>query len=143
MMTHTITLNLPEPLYQPLWRMAQATHQTIETVLLTALQTSLPSLEGLPPDWIEELHQLEKLDNATLQQILLATFPGEPQHELEILLQNSQHGVRTETTQQRLELLQTAAAKLMLRKARAAVLLRFRGQRLPTLVELRQLTTSV
>lgn len=55
MMTHTITLDLPEPLYQPLWRMAQATHQTIETVLLTALQTALPSLEGLPPDWIEEL----------------------------------------------------------------------------------------
>jgi len=30
----------------------------------------------------------------------------------------------------------------MLQKARAAVLLRFRGQRLPTLTELRQLTTE-
>ena len=30
----------------------------------------------------------------------------------------------------------------MLRKARAAVLLRFRGERLPTLTELRQLTMT-
>ena len=38
--------------------------------------------------------------------------------------------------------LQRAADRVMLRKARAAVLLRFRGERPPTLTELRQLTIT-
>ncbi len=42
-MSQTITLNLPDSIFQPLQRTAQATKQPIEAILLTALQAALPS----------------------------------------------------------------------------------------------------
>ncbi len=139
-MTQTITLTLPDRLYEPIQRIAQATDQPVEAVLLTALQTSLPSLEGLSDDLSQELIALEALDNADLQLVLLETIPREQQHIQEHLLQRSRTGALTETEGEQLSLLQKNADRIMLRKARAAVLLRFRGQRLPTLAELRRLT---
>ena len=51
-------------------------------------------------------------------------------------------GILANSEQEQLTYLQRAADRVMLRKARAAVLLRFRGERLPTLTELRQLTMT-
>lgn len=141
-MTQTITLNLPDKIYGPIQRMAQATNRSVETLLLTALQTSLPSLEGLPEEIVQELADLETLDNNKLRQILLELVPLDQQQQLEALLQQNQAGVLTEIEQEILNFLQQEADKVMLRKARAAVLLRFRGQRVPTLAELRQLTIA-
>lgn len=62
------------------------------------------------------------------------------QRELERLLCKNQAGTLTEREQQRLDKLQRKADRVMLRKVRAAVLLRFRGHRLPTLEELRRFT---
>jgi hypothetical protein len=140
--TQTIILNLPDKLYEPIQRTAQATNRSVETVLLTALQTSLPSLEGLPEELVQELAELETLDNDRLREILLEMVPVDQQQQLEALLQQNQAGELTEVGQETLNFLQTEADKVMLRKARAAVLLRFRGQRVPTLTELRELTIS-
>lgn len=141
-MPQTITLHLPDRFYEPIQRMAQAMAQPIESVLLKALQTSLPSLDGLPTDRFAELTQLERMDNEALKRLLLKTVPQEQQQELETLLQKNQLNTLTNTEQKRLSFLQQEVNKIMLQKARAAVLLRFRGQRLPTLAELRQLTTA-
>ncbi len=141
-MTQTITLTLPDKLYEPIQRIAQATNRSVETVLLTALQTSLPSLEGLPEDLAEELSELEGLDNDRLRQILLETVPIDQQQALDILLQQNQSGGLTSSEQKTLDSLQKEADRVMLRKARAAVLLRFRGERVPTLAELRELTIN-
>jgi hypothetical protein len=134
-MSQTVTLHLQDSFYEPIKRIAQAMAQPIESVLLKALQTSLPPLDGLSDEQIAELTQLETLDNTALKQLLLKTVPKEQQQALETLLQKNQAGILTDTEQKQLELLQKE-------KARAAVLLRFRGQRLPTLTELRQLTTA-
>ena len=138
----TVTLNLPDKLYQPLQRMAQATDQPMEIVLLTALQSSLPTLDGLPSDLAQELSELEAMDNDALRQVLLETVPPDQQQALEELLWRNQAGELTPSGRERLVALQQAADLVMLRKARAAVLLRFRGQRIPTLTELRQLTIA-
>jgi hypothetical protein len=68
-----VSLPIPDELYEPLQRVARAAHQPLEAVLLKALQTSLPSLDGLPPDLNEELTRLENLDDNELQQVLLST----------------------------------------------------------------------
>ncbi|MBE7557133.1 MAG: hypothetical protein HS126_39355 [Anaerolineales bacterium] len=140
-MSQTVTLTLPDKLYDPIQRIAQATDQSVETVLLKALQTSLPPLEGLPADLIQELAQLEGLDDNTLRQVLLETVPIQQQQELDTLLQQNQANELTQAEREQLAQLQHAADRVMLRKARAAVLLRFHGQRIPTLTELEQLTT--
>ncbi len=139
-MSQTITLTLPDRLFEPIQRMAQATDQPVEAVLLTALQTSLPSLDGLPEHLIAALVDLEEMDNTGLQQVLLEMVPAEKQRDLNDLLRRNQAGTLSETEREQLTLLQASADRVMLRKARAAVLLRFRGQRIPTLAELRQLT---
>ena len=139
-MPHSITLDLPDKFYEPLQRIALATRQPLETVLLTALQASLPALDGLPEDLAAELDRLETLDDANLRRILLQTVSADQQQELETLLQRNQAGHLTEAERQRLAAIQEALNRIMLQKARAAVLLRFRGKRLPTLDELRRLT---
>lgn len=141
-MSQTITLTLPDRLYEPLVRTSHAVARPIEDVLLNALQSTLPSLEGLPEPLVEELSALELLDNAALRRVLLETVPVTQQRELEALLQRNQAQALSPSERQRLTELQQIADRVMLRKARAAVLLRFRGQRLPTLMELRQLTMS-
>ncbi|SEH05316.1 hypothetical protein [Candidatus Venteria ishoeyi] len=89
-MSHMVSLPIPDELYEPLQRAAQAAHQPLEHVLLKALRASLPPLDGLPPDLTEELTRLEAMDDNALQQVLLATLPTIQQQELDNLLTKNQ-----------------------------------------------------
>ncbi|MCP4106920.1 MAG: hypothetical protein GY749_15495 [Desulfobacteraceae bacterium] len=120
--------------------MAHATQKPVETVLLTALNASLPSLDGLSPDLAGELTELEAFGTERLRRVLLETVPSDQQEKIDSLLYRNQAGIMTQAEQKQLALLQQAADRVMFRKARAAVLLRFRGERLSTLAELRRMT---
>jgi len=135
---HQITLAIPDNLYNHVHRMAQASRKPVEKILLTALHTSLPSLEGLPADMIRYLTDLESRDTHELGEVLSETVPREQQVMMESFLHRNQLGILTGPEKEHLASLQQAADRIMLRKARAAVLLRFRGERLPTLAELRR-----
>ena len=139
-MSQTITLNLPDNFLQPLERTMRATKQPLETLLLTALQNALPPLEGLPADVIANLEALELLEDDNLRAVLLETVPAQTQKHISALLQKQQAGTLPQAEQEQLATLQKQADLVMLRKARAAVLLRFRGHRLPTLAELQAQT---
>lgn len=141
-MAQIITLTLPDTVYQQVARTAQATNQSLETVLLTALRASLPALDELPDAMQQELVAMEYLDNQALRQTMLAIVPLAQQQALEDLLARSKTGALTVAEQTRLAALQQGADLVMLRKAWAAVLLRFRGERIPTQDELYQLTTQ-
>ena len=141
-MPQTIALTLPDDVLQPVQRVAQATQQSVEELLVTALQAVLPALEGLPPDVMQHLVALESLDDQTLWRVMLETVPLNQQQRLHDLLLRNQAGILTDAEREQLVLLQQQADLVMLRKARAAVLLRFRGKRVPTLAELSQLAPT-
>jgi hypothetical protein len=141
-MPRTITLTLPDHVLQPVQRVAQATKQSVEELLVTALQAVLPTPEGLPPDVMQHLVALESLDDQALWRIMLETVPLDQQHQLHDLLLRNQAGMLTASEHAQLVVLQRQADLVMLRKARAAVLMRFRGKRVPTLAELSQLTAT-
>jgi hypothetical protein len=141
-MPQTITLTLPDNVLQPVQRVAQATKQSVEELLVTALQAALPALEGLPPDVMQHLVALESLDDQALWRVMLETVPRDQQNRLHDLLLRNQADMLTASEHEQLAALQQQADLVMLRKARAAVLLRFRGKRVPTLAELTQLTTK-
>ena len=61
-----IMLTLLDDVLQPRQGVAQATKQSVEELLVTALQAALPTLEGLPPDVVQPLVTLESLDDAAL-----------------------------------------------------------------------------
>ncbi len=141
-MSQNVTLTLPDSVFQPIQRTAQATNQRIEELLLHALQASLPPLEGLPDDVIENLTALETLNDQSLWQVMGETVPAALRRELSELLERQQSASLTGAERERLTMLQQQADLVMLRKARAAVLLRFRGKRIPTPAKLSQLTGS-
>ena len=141
-MAQTVTLELPQTIYLPARRMAEVTNRSLEDLLVRALEASLPPLDGLPSELVEDLVELESLDDESLRQVMVSKVPTAQQRELDRLLRKNQAGTLTEQERQKLDRLQREADRVMLRKARAAVLLRFRGHRLPTLEELRRLTSE-
>ena len=141
-MSRAVTIELPEDFIGPLMRSVQATKQPIEKLLLTALQFALPTLDGLSPELIAKLEELETLDDERLRQVLLESVTPATQKSIARLLRRQQSSSLIEAEENQLSQLQEEADLVMLRKARAAVLLRFRGHRLPTLSELRLLTAT-
>ena len=137
-MAQTITLELPDTIYQPAQRMAAATRRSITEVLVAALKAFLPPLDDLPSELQTELSALEELDDQALWVVMQSQVPEKQQRKVSDLLQKRKVEKLKEAEQATLTALQDEADLLMLRKARAAVLLRFRGHRLPTLAELRQ-----
>jgi hypothetical protein len=118
-------------IYLPVSRMAQATKRPLEDLLVCALKASLPPLDGLPSELVRELVKLERLDDESLGRVMASSVPAAQQRKLDSLLHKNQAGTLTKREQQKLDRLQRQADRVMLRKARAAVLLRFRGHRLP------------
>ena len=91
--------------------------------------------------FLATLAALEMLDDQSLWRVMGETVPAQLQHELSTLLERQQSASLTATERERLMTLQQQADLVMLRKARAAVLLRFRGKRIPTPTELGQLAS--
>ena len=142
-MSHATTLTLPETFLQSLKRVAQAEQKPVEQVMVTALQVSLPPLDDLPPHLAENLAVLETFDEAALRKVMLEVVPAVQAEAIHELLERRQTEALTEAEQTELDRLQEEADLVMLRKGRAAVLLRFRGKAVPSLAALRQLQGAV
>jgi len=108
-MPQTITLTLPDNVLQPMQRVAQATKQSVEELLVTALQAALPTLEGLPPEVVPPLIALESLDDQALWRVMLETVPLDQQHRLHDLLIYNQAGRLTDAEREQLTILQQQA----------------------------------
>jgi hypothetical protein len=141
-MPRMITMTLPDDVLQLAQRVVQATKQSVGQLLVTALQAALPTLDGLLPDVVQPLVPLESLDDQALWQVILENVPLTQQHRLHDLLLRNQASLLTDAEREQLALLQPQADLVMLRTARAAILLRFRGKRVPTLAELSQLAAT-
>ena len=85
----------------------------------------------------QNLDELELLDDEALWRLMLETVATDEQRQLEDLLAWRQARQLSEAEEAQLAELQARADLVMLRKAQAAVLLRSRGRRIPTLSELR------
>jgi predicted transcriptional regulator len=141
-MSHAFTLTLPDELYESIQRNAQATHQPPESMLLRSLSVSLPSLDGVPAAVAEDLVQLEALDDEALRAVVYETVERDASDEIEDLLEKNRAAALDAAEIDRLDVLRRKANRTMLRKARAAVLLRFRGRHVPTIDELRERQTT-
>jgi hypothetical protein len=102
-----------------------------------SISASFPPLpEDLPVAWRGALLALEGLSDPELEQALRATFPQEEYEQFAALREKSRGRALTATEQASLDRLTAEADLLPLQKAYAAVLLKWRGHRLPTLAEL-------
>ncbi len=132
LMVSPVTLTLPDNLYHRLQNTAIALDQPLETIILRALQVgSPPSWEDIPPEYQADLARLDRLPDDLLWSIAQEQQSSTNTTRYETLLTLKQDRSLTPQESSELATLRHAADRLMLRKAQAAALLRWRGHLLP------------
>lgn len=137
MASDTVTIHLPDDLHRRLERLADLTKQPLEGLIVKTLSANLPSLpENLPPATRDALQALEGLNDDDLWKRARATLPEDKYEHLTQLRERQHEGNLTAGEREDLDQLMRAADLLTLEKAYAAVLLKWRGHRLPPLAAL-------
>ena len=134
--TETLTIHLPVSAARRLRRVAEIARRPVDEVLAETLYATLPPLlEDVPAAFQADLAHLETLPNEALHEQLRALLPPEHVTRDETLQAIRAERQLTEVEQQEWESLRLEADRVMFRKAYAAVLLKWRGERLPTVAE--------
>ena len=137
MSVQTLTIQMSQSLYQRLERVSKLTRRPLEKVVAQTLESNIPPLpDTLPPVMRDALVALEALSDEALWQVARSVVSPEQQEQHHLLLEKNKAGTLTEAEHESLTRLREDADLLMLRKAYAYVLLKWRGYRLPTLTEL-------
>jgi len=132
MTTHAVTLQLPEHVYLRLQRLAQATQQSFDDIVLRAIQVGAPpSWEDAPAEFQADLAALDRLDDAALWHIARRRQTAAEMVQYQELLEKNANGTLSDAERAELTHLRTAADRFMLRKVQAAALLRWRGHHIP------------
>jgi hypothetical protein len=136
-MSHPVlTLELPDDVYERLRRAAKGMNQPVEKALAHIVRAATPSLERVPAEYRAELEALEDLGDDELWRIARSRPAPEKQRRLERLLGRNQRGELTDRERRALEELRSDGDRLMLRRSYAALLLKYRGHRVPNIEEL-------
>ncbi|MBW4619552.1 MAG: hypothetical protein KME17_09360 [Cyanosarcina radialis HA8281-LM2] len=137
MTTQKVTVELPEAIFQQLARISQATHQPLEALAAQSIASNLPpTAENAPLEMQAELMEMQTLSIEELTGIARSQIEISQQQRHQLLLQKNQNDSITKSERQELSDLRLAADRLMVQKAYAWAILRWRGYRLPPLAEL-------
>jgi hypothetical protein len=140
-MAQTITIDIPDTLYDQLKRTAELSHRSIDTIVAHSLSHSIsPLLEDIPAEYQADVYPLLEMDEAALQSEVRRIFPTDRWSAYEALLAKNKEGQLTAKEHTKLDALRREADITMFRKAYAAVLLKCRGSRPPSLHELPQIS---
>ncbi|HEY9672882.1 MAG TPA: hypothetical protein V6D11_15670 [Waterburya sp.] len=137
MTTQRVTIELPEPVFRQLARIAEATQQSVEVLAAQSVVSNLPpSVENASLEMQPELLKMQTLSIEELLAIANAKVkPSQHERHVKLLEKNKEHSLTLEERQELTDL-RLAADRLMLRKAYAWSVLRWRGHRIPPSKEL-------
>ncbi len=137
MATQRVTVELSDPVFQQLVRIAEATSQPLEVLAAQSIASNLPpSADNAPPEMQAELLRIQTLSIDELLKIAQAQIESEQQARHTALLEKNQTDEISPEERQELSELRSSVDRLMLRKAYAWAVLRWRGHRIPSLTEL-------
>lgn len=132
-----LTINLPRAVFEQLRSVAELTNQSLDDLVLQSIAGNLPpDLQNVPTEVKGDLLQMQTLGVEELRAIARAQISAEHQEEHLALLDKNQSGSLTKTEQIRLKELRVLADQLMLQKAHACAILRWRGQPIRSLEQL-------
>jgi hypothetical protein len=135
--TETLTIRLPAAAAYRLRRIAEIVNRPVDEIIAETLRAGLPPLlEDVPVAFRGDLALLEPMSNAELQQYLRAKLDSAQLAHYDALLAANSAGTLDKAGQKELATLRAEADRLMFRKAYAALLLKWRGERIPSLAEL-------
>ncbi len=137
MAVQPINLQLPAALHQRLVEVADASQQSLAEVIIQSIQTGLPpGLEHIPERFQYNLRTLNQLSDEMLWEISTHDLTDDKVQFYEQLLVKNQQGLLTENEQHTLGTLREESDLLMLRRAYATGVLKWRGHSIPTLADL-------
>ncbi len=132
-----LTIDLPDQAFQRLAHLAELTKRPLAELIIQSIAGNLPpAVETAPPEIQSELLALQTLDTAALWQIAQSQVPPAQQDRHQMLLEKNQAGELTAEEHQELQDLLLQADQLMLKKAHACAILRWRGQPIRDLSQL-------
>ena len=138
-MFHTMTIQLPEKVYQQVTQAAKLYQQPAELIILRSLNYTLPPLlDEIPTQYQADVFPLLSMDDRALQQEAQRMFPADQWQIYETLLNQKKSAPLMKEDEQQLAQLRHEADVVMFRRSYAAVLLKRRGHTLPTLQELQR-----
>ncbi len=127
----TVTLELPETVYQSAQRLARASSKSLEAILQAGITHALPPLDDVPSAEANELAQLALLDDASLWREARRMMSSEQEQAFHDLLDRQGEGELSNKQRAQLEQLMQVYGQLTVRKAHAYLLLARRGYRVP------------
>lgn len=132
MAVKTITLQLPENLYIRLQHTAQATKQSLDEIMLRALQIgSPPTWDMAPAEFQADLAALDRQTDAALWRIARTRQSEADLHHYQELLDKNANDTITTAERNELTQLRTEYDRQMVLKVHAAALLQWRGHQIP------------
>jgi len=129
----TLTVHLPAAAMERLRRVSQIARRPIDTLVADTLEASLPPLlESVPAPYHAQLAALESLSSTELRSHLLAQLDPDTIDRYDLLLERNSAGILDVQENAELDGLREKADLLMYRKAYAALILKWRGEYVPS-----------
>jgi hypothetical protein len=132
----TVSLQVPEPIYRRLQRMAEITHRPVEDVLTTTINVALPPDPGLPADLADALAAMTMLSDAALWAATESSLSPTQQRRLSQLSHAGGSRKLTAAESAELSRLLDQYDRSVLRRARALAILAHRGYEIPDRIDL-------
>jgi len=137
MVMQRVEIELPESVYRQLMRVSEETAQPVATLAAQSVMSNLPpSAADASPELRGELLRMQTLETSELLKVAQSQMAIASHERQAELLERNQDDLLTDTERQELAALRAESDRLMLQKAYAWSVLRWRGQPVPSLAEL-------
>ena len=128
MSTRELTIQLPEDIYDRLADKAKIVNQSVDEIALHSLRAGLPpTLDDVPKRFQDDLRMLDQLSNEMLKAVAQTDLSDEKVERYEQLLSKNQREGLTQSEQKALNTLREESDLLMLRRAYASLLVKWRN----------------
>lgn len=131
MTAQTVTIDLPEALYERLKSRAEQRHRSLADEVIETLTAAVPVADELPADLEQAISPLALLDDTALWRAARSRFPTDSAERLEALHHKRQNEGLTTDEEQETATLMRQYERTILVRAQAAVLLKQRGHCVP------------
>lgn len=128
MTVQTLTIDLPESVYKQVQRQSHYSQRTVAEEVVATVIDALPANIKIPPDIDEELASLEYLSKEELWDAARTKVPLEINDRKQLLVEKEQREGLLPSERSEAQSLSHYHDRVMLVRAKAAVLLKRRGE---------------
>lgn len=135
MAVQNVTIRLSENLYDQVKQRATRMRRSVEEEVVAVVEDALPVLDTLPVDVVDEMEQMAYLTDQELWRAARATMTPAENERMQGLLLKRQSEELSPEEEAEAEQLAQRQERVMLLRARAAMLLKTRNQDVSALIE--------